>query len=268
LENKRELVRPIGALVLGFLLLFLYWLPIVWWVGSVFVKHGFVMPSGFPFWSLTFRTIILSLIASGFSLLSAYPFVILWRLYGKFVRGVILLMMIVPLLMGLLARNYSWIGMFSGSEISSLFNMIFFANSFLYTISSVIIVMATVFTPLSFFILLQGVSAIHPEHFEAAKTLGVSDRRILLFVFLPFTYRAALLSAGFTFAFAVGFFVTPRMLGGGKYDFFGNAVLMYVDLGRFDLASSISVIFLTLVIIPAVLISFYAIRRRKIIAGE
>lgn len=177
-------------------------------------------------------------------------------------------MMVLPLLMGLLARNYSWIGLLSNPGIIGSSGRVLFGSGFLYSIGAIIVVMVCIFVPVSFFILIQGARAIRTVQIDAARTLGVPDWKIVFKVLIPLTTRAALLAFCFTFSLAVGFFVTPNMIGGGKYDFIGNAILMYVDLGSFEVASSLGVIFLGIMIIPSIGIALYALKRRKLISGR
>ena len=240
----------IGGYSLVVILLVCYWVPIAWWAWRAFTGPGIALPHGLPFGHLVVRTVVLSFLASSLSVVAAYPFVLLWRLSPRVSRPMGLLVMAAPLLMGLLARNYSWIGLLSNQGAPGALARAILGGGFLYSSTGVVITMACIFTPLSFFILLQGVHTASMAHVESARTLGAPDWKILMFVVLPLTFRSAVLALGFTFAFAVGFFVTPRMIGGGKYEFVGNSILMYVDLGRFDIATAISLAFLAVMTIP------------------
>jgi putative spermidine/putrescine transport system permease protein len=176
--------------------------------------------------------------------------------------------MVLPLLMGLLARNYSWIGLLSNPGSIGNIGKVLFGAKFLYSQNAVVLVMTSVFVPISYFILVQGVRSIRAVQFDAAQTLGLTDYKIVFFVMLPMTIRAAILAFGFVFAFSVGFFVTPSMLGGGNYDFIGNAILVYINFGRFEIASTISLAFLGLILAPAIVIAWYALKRRHFVSGR
>jgi ABC-type spermidine/putrescine transport system permease subunit I len=82
------------------------------------------------------------------------------------------------------------------------------------------------------------------------------------------TYRSASLAFGMILAMATGFFVTPRMIGGAKYDFASNAILSYIDLGHFDEASALAVLFLICMLFPLIAIVMYTLHRRKLITGR
>jgi ABC-type spermidine/putrescine transport system permease subunit I len=260
--------KPAELLLIAFLLL-LYLGPLFFWGSQVFSREERLIPQGLPFWSLLGRTILFSLFSSFGSIVFAYPLLLLWLVSGALIRKALFSLLVVPLVMGLLARNYSWIGMLSATTaFSSMGGSYLGLTEVLYTPTAVVCVMACVFLPMSFFILLQGVTTIHLDQVEAARTLGLPDWRIVFKIILPLTYRAALLAFGFAFALAVGFFVTPRMVGGGKFDLMGNAILMYVNIGRFDAASSVASLFLVLLTVPLFLILLYALLRRIRVVGR
>ena len=253
---------------LAIVVLAAYWVPIIWWLWDFMLAKEMVFPKGLPFGSLVWRSCSLSFFASAISLIAAYPFVLVWRISGSLTRRVITALMVIPLLMGLLPRNYSWIGLLTNPQLFGQLGRWFFGDVFLFSKIGVIVVMATIFLPISFFILLQGARSVRREHIEASRSLGVTDWKTIFVVIVPMTYRAAVLAMGFTFAFAVGFFVTPSMVGGGKYDFIGNAILVFVELGQFEKASTIALAFLALMILPAIGVLLFALRRRALVSGR
>jgi len=257
---------PVGLLAVA--VLFAYWLPTAWWLWGLAHSAEVSLPDGLPFWRLVWRTCFLSLLASTFSIASAYPFVLTWRMSGSMARRTITTLMMFPLIMGLLARNYSWVGMLTNRGELGRLGRALLGDTLLFSSGGVVVVMATIFTPIAFFILLQGVRLVQMEQIEAARTLGLTEWRAFLFVVLPMTQRAAALTAGFTFALAVGFFVTPQMIGGGKHDFVGNAILGFVEFGRFEKASAIALAFLALMLVPALGIALFSLRRRAFLSGR
>lgn len=258
-----------GNILLITLLALGYWLPIGWWPLTYAYTGSLQLPAGFPYLAIFSNTFLISLGAAIAAIVGAYPLVLLWRLSGKLVRYSIVFLMVVPMVMGLLARNYSWIGMLSSHTLAgSLGWSVLGGNAFLFSTLSVYVVMACIFVPVAFFMLVQGTMAVRPEHVEAARTLGLQDWKIVLAVVIPQTYRAALLAFGLIFTMSVGYFVTPRMIGGGKIDFVGNAILTYLNLGKFGEASAIALVFLASVAVPAAVVTVLAMRRRMRVTGR
>jgi ABC-type spermidine/putrescine transport system permease subunit I len=248
----------------------LYWGPLLAWLIKHFLTEPISLPRDFPFWSLVLRTGKFSLIAAAASTIASYPLVLVWRFSGSKVSKVAVnSMMLVPMIMGLLARNYSWIGMLSEQQALSHTEWPLLANiQLLYTPFSVYVVMSCIFVPIAFFVLVQSVAAVSQYHIDAARTLGLPDWKILFRVVLPLTYRGAALAFGLILALSTGYFITPQMIGGGKVDFISNAILISVNQGRFGQASMLAVLFLLVMAIPAALITWFAIRRRLLVSGR
>jgi putative spermidine/putrescine transport system permease protein len=259
----------LGGVILILVTIAFYWVPIVFWSVSYISSESSQLPRDLPFLLLVNRTLAISFSAGLASVIAAYPLAIIWRISGEVSKYITVSFMVVPLIMGLLARNYSWIGMLSSSNtLSSIGWSLLGVQSLLYTQMSVYLVMSCIFVPVAFFMLVQGTSSVTQNHIDAARTLGVPDWKILFIVVIPLTIRAAVLAFGLNSAMAAGYFITPRMLGGGKADFISNAILISVEQGRFGIASVMAIFFLAIMILPITLITLYALRRRLFVTGR
>jgi len=248
-------------------LLVSFWVPIlIWGISSGFLEDR-SLPKDVSFGTLTWNTLWLAFSTTFSSVLLAYPVALLgWlgRRKGSVALGGIVFM---PLAVGFLARNYSWIGVLSGNDtVSSLGLYYLQAEKLLYTKEAVVLVMAYIFIPFAYFILKNAFDAIRVEEIEAAVVLGATDAEVVLKVLFPRTLRQAAIGIVLIFAIALGYFVTPRMLGGGKVDMVGNLVWNYANLGQFAMASRISFWFL-LVFSPFYAVSFLLIvlARRRVL---
>jgi spermidine/putrescine transport system permease protein len=170
--------------------------------------------------------------------------------------------------MGLLARNYSWIGLLSGKSLFSFSFPLLKASSILYTEKAVVGVMVYIFIPFVFYALTYGLLSVKEEHIEAGRILGANIFQIIIYIVLPLSQRAALLAGFFVFISSVGYFVTPFMLGGGKYDFVGNLILAISNYGLFDEASKFAIAFFIILIPFYVLFMYFIIRRKEEILGK
>lgn len=265
MTRSRRLAGP--ALALVFVLF--YWTPLLWWLLR-YASHGFArIPSNLPFAILLGRTFKISSIVSCTAVLAAYPVALLWRVSSTGIRRLLIGLMTAPLLLGFIARNYSWIGMLTSPDpLTSLGWSLVGGSALLYTEIAVELVMAAAFIPIAFFLLVQGVAAVTQDNVDAARTLGASDIAVLSFVVIPQSLRAAVLALGMIFTMSLGWFITPRMLGGGKFDFVSNAVLTLVDLGLFSDASNLALYFLMATAIPTLAVTLFAVRRRRLVTGR
>jgi ABC-type spermidine/putrescine transport system permease subunit I len=270
--GKIRRIQPtvaIGGSALLLTMSVLYWFPLMWWLAKNLLGDRTSLPADLPFLALVERTLIVSVVASSISVIAAYPLMLIWRLSGFVAKQITVSLMVIPMVMGLLARNYSWLGMLASNKpLPSMGWSWLGGPSLMYTRLSVYIVMTCVFIPISFFILIQGASYVSQSHLDAAKTLGTPDWKIVLVVVLPLTFRAAALAFGLTLAMSVGFFITPHMIGGGKVDFISNVILTFVNFGRFGLASKLALNFVAIMIVPATIIMVYAFRRRRLVSGR
>lgn len=269
-RRNRSFASYVGLLWPILILLIGFWVPVfVWLLKASNPTTQTLIYSGDAFEKLMFNTTKVAALTTISSLLLAYPLAILWWTSGKRVSTLIASVVFLPLLVGLLARNYSWIGLLSSdTAFSSLGLSLIGAESLLYTVYSVILVMTYIFVPIAYFILLNALDSISTYEIEAAQTNGATGFEIVTRLVLPHTFRQASIGGFLIFANALGYFVTPRMLGGGNYDMIGNLIWGYSNLGDFPVASSLATTFL-LWFSPFYLASFVLIvRSRKRIIGR
>jgi len=234
----------------------LYWLPLLLWTVLFAPQFAGATGESAPFWNVLWITVRVCFLSTLWSVLAAYAFLLMWLLSRR-LREVILVIMVIPLVIGFLARNYAWIGVLSTSAGHSLM------PGLLYSELGVYVVMSTIFIPTAFFVLLQGLSSVSAEMVDAARTLGASDRRILWRLVIPLTFRAQLLAVLLNFAVALDYFVTPRMIGGGKLPFMSMIVLTYFNTGNIRMASLMAIDFLLAVVLPALGLCILVLRRRE-----
>jgi putative spermidine/putrescine transport system permease protein len=127
--------------------------------------------------------------------------------------------------------------------------------------------MAFLVAPMSFFILVQTLRAVPSVQVDAAICLGVSPQRLLSRFYLRVLRRPLILAFLFSFCWSAGFFITPRMIGGGTFDLLGNVIIEYANLGRFDYASTIALILFCVCVCPLLGLVIYATRLRKLQMG-
>ena len=166
--------------------------------------------------------------------------------------------MSVPLLIGFLARNYAWLGLLNyfGSALDT---------TLAYNTAAVVLVMATVFIPFAYFIVIQGMGSIHDNQLEAAVTLGCDEPKVFRAVVFPIALKTALIAWAICFVLALSYFITPTMIGGGKTDFLGNLLLEELhDLGNFQNASHLAILYLITSALPTIPLIYYLSRTKSI----
>src|SRR5713226_6977911 len=95
---------PLMVVVLSF------WAPLSYWLLHYSFSHSVDSQIEALPWRLFAHTFLLAAVTAVVTVLAAYPVAILaWLFPGQPAR-ILSLVMLLPILVGLLARNYSWIG--------------------------------------------------------------------------------------------------------------------------------------------------------------
>lgn len=169
---------------------------------------------------LIWNTIRISFEVAAGTLLVGYPIAVwLSRLRGVVLSfGLILVMM--PLWISALVRNYAWIIVLRrGGPISNLIEGLGFDTpNLLYNEMTVIFGMIYTMLPYMVFTLYNSMRSIDGRLVTAARGLGASPFQAFLRVYLPLSMPAVSAGSLLVFIIAIGFFVTPAMLGGGHVE--------------------------------------------------
>lgn len=207
-----------------------------------------------------FFTIWFSALEAVVCLLVAYPVSLLVVLTSGFRRKALLAVLLLPFWIGLLVRTYAWVVILTnGGPLDRLTGALGLGSpGILYTPGAVFIGMLHILLPYMILVLYPVVRDVDDSYVKAAQSLGASTWRVFATVYVPLTFRAMLQGMTLTFIMAVGFFVTPAILGGGNVTTLPMLVdTLTQDLLQYGLAGALSV--LLIVIVAAI---FLLARRR------
>lgn len=194
---------------------------------------------------LLIRTHTLALIVATVTVITAAPAALFCRIAAPSRALGISVILIAPIFVGMLARNYSWIGMLSGDNIFTSFGWsLVHGDKLLFTPTAVYLVMAFVFTPWAVFIMKLALASVSEVQIEAATTLGATPYNLVLKVLGPSLMRGALLSFLLIYCSSLGYFITPKMLGGNAGDLAGNVIMRFMELADFSSATTVSLVLL------------------------
>lgn len=166
------------------------------------------------------RTVRICAVVTAVSVVAAYAITLVWVRGGPVARAVVELCILIPFWISVLTRAFGWLSLLSNKGIlnrwaqelgllSEPLTMV--RNEF-----GVIVGMVHFLIPFAVFPLASAMRSVDERVLLAARGMGASRTRIFWQLFVPMTrggiYGAALL----VFVFALGFFVTPAILGGGR----------------------------------------------------
>jgi len=219
--------------------------------------------------SVFFRTFRICLIVTICAVTAAYAIAYVWVRGTPAQRLVTELCILIPFWISVLTRAFGWVALLSNRGlintwlqaagiISEPLTMV--RNEF-----GVVLGMMHFLIPFAVFPIASAMRSLDERVFLAARGMGASRLRIFWSIFVPMT-RPGILGAGLmVFVFALGFFITPAILGGGRSVMI--AELIYLRLFQspdWGLGAAISVI-LMLIVAALLMLMMRLVRPNKIL---
>lgn len=134
------------------------------------------------------------------------------------VRHLLVVVVAVPFWTSLLVRSYAWLVLLQQRGVVNHLlldlRLIDEPLRLVYNATGVILGMTYVLLPFMVFSLFASLRSIDPALFRAAATLGANRREIFWRVLVPLSRSGLVSGCGIVFVLAIGFFVTPALLGG------------------------------------------------------
>jgi mannopine transport system permease protein len=165
-----------------------------------------------------FRTLRISAIVTVITLLLAYPLASLMARARGLLLGLLLLSVLLPLWTSVLVRTYAWLVLL---QRNGVLNEILFGlgvvkapMQFLRTEGAVVLAMSHVLLPFMVLPLYAALRAIPDEYVRAARMLGAGSLSVFRHVLLPLSLSGISSGCLMVFLLAIGFFVTPALIGG------------------------------------------------------
>lgn len=193
-------------------------------------------------------------------LVIGYPYAYLMRLATPRWSGLLLIAVLVPFWSSLLVRTYAWqvILRDTGLINSTLqgWGLIDRPLDLYQTTTGVLLGMTQILLPFMVLPLFTTMARIDPELTKAAANLGASPTRAFLRVFLPLSIPGVLAGSLLVFVLALGFYITPALLGSPKDTmlsaFIATRVQQQLDWG---LASAMAMVLVAVTLIVLFLAS-------------
>ena len=170
-----------------------------------------------PFtWRVVWRTLWLGAVTTGLSLLLSYPLAYHLARAPRRLKGLLMVLVISPLLVGVLIRTYGWIILL---QDTGLINQLLQALGLrrlplMYNQTGVLIGLVHVFIPFMVLSLAGSIQGVDPELELEARSLGAGAWRTFWRVTFPLSLPGVLAGTVLVFVLAVSSYVIPSLLGG------------------------------------------------------
>ena len=199
------------------------------------------------FWT-TFQ---LALIVTALCLLIGYPVAYAVAHASPRMRRWMLLPLLVGLTLSILARTYAWVVILQRHGlVNSMLMSLGLTSSpltLVYNRFGVYVGMVHILLPFMVMVLLPSMRAIDPTLTTAAQSLGARPASAFRLVYLPLSMPGVIAASTLVLVMALGFFITPAVLGGGHTTTIAMVVQTQVqELLDWSLAAAMGVTLLAL----------------------
>jgi len=166
------------------------------------------------------NTFGIATVVTAVALVIAFPLAFALTRLSRTWRGVVFACVLLPLWISVLVRTFSWMLLL---ERNGPINRFLVASgltdqplALLFNHSAVLIGMVHVLLPYAVLPIYAALVRIDPGLLRASEGLGASAVTTFLRVLFPLSLRGVATAATFTFLLALGFFITPALLGGAS----------------------------------------------------
>ncbi|AUJ31961.1 MAG: ABC transporter permease [Liquorilactobacillus nagelii] len=199
------------------------------------------------------RTILIAIITTIITLVLSFPAALWIARQKKFLKSLLSLLILFPMLTNAVVRNFAWIIILGKdgiiNEILLSLHIISSPLNILYTNTSIIIGSIYLFLPIMIMSLIGSVSELNLEVEEAAAVLGARPLVSLIKIIIPQLTTGILTGCILVFAGTMTAYTTPQILGGNRHLVMSTLIYQQaMTLGNWTNASVIAII---LIIISA-----------------
>ena len=140
----------------------------------------------------------------------------------------LLFLAMLPFWTNYLIRTYAWIVLLNPAGLINALLLQAGAVSeplpLLYNKPAVVLGLVYSYTPFVILAIYSSLQRLDPSYAEASRDLGAGAATTFLRIILPLTAPGVAAGAVFVFVLSIGNFVTPDLLGGGKFQMVGNLI--------------------------------------------
>jgi ABC-type spermidine/putrescine transport system permease subunit I len=196
-------------------------------------------------------TVELGLVVTVLCLLLGYPIAYLLAHLRSGITRWLLLALFLSLWLSVLVRTYGWIIILQRRGALNMLlldaGLIRSPLALVYNAFGVYIGMVHLLLPFMVITLVPALRSIDANLIRAALSLGASPMGVFRRVYFPLSLPGAVAGSMLVFGMALGFFITPAILGGGKANTIAMAIKDQVQvLADLRLASATSVVLLVI----------------------
>jgi len=160
------------------------------------------------------RTALTALVVTAIAFLLGYPYAYLMTRVGPRMRGILLVIVLVPFWTSVMARNFAWIVILQREGPVHSFFQLFGLNVVLYeSVAGVTVAMSQVLLPFMVLPLFSALGGIDRRLLLAARGLGSHPIVAFWKIYWPLSRAGVVSGTILVFTLSLGFYVTPALVG-------------------------------------------------------
>lgn len=202
-----------------------------------------------------------SLIATTVCLLIGYPLAYCMSKTSEKSRGILMVMLMLPMWISLLIRTYSLMALLdNGGLVSSFLVKLGFQKlTFIGTDGAVILGMIYDFLPYMVLPIYTSLTKLDKRYIEASADLGCNPLKTLFKVMLPLTMPGIVSGVTMVFVPSISTFYISQKLGGGSFDLIGDTIeRQFQNAVTYHTGAAISLVMMILILISLAIMNKFS----------
>ncbi|MEY4982664.1 MAG: hypothetical protein RIR62_930 [Pseudomonadota bacterium] len=201
------------------------------------------------------KTFLLSGLITVICLLLAFPVAHLLATLPMRWSNLLMILVLLPFWTSLLVRTTSWIVLLQGQGVinSVLVSLGLVSDdarlAMIYNELGTIIVMTHILLPFMILPLYSVMRVIPPSYARAARSLGATSWTTFRRIYLPQTLPGIGAGSLLVFILAVGYYITPALVGGADGQLISNLIDFHMDKSNWSMAAALSAMLLAGVLV-------------------
>lgn len=189
--------------------------------------------------AILIRTFLVATACTLICLLFAYPYAYLMTIASLKLRGLMLVLILLPFWTSLMVRTYAWLVLLqdAGPIRAALDAVGLGAVPLIRSTNGVLIGMAQILLPFMVLPLYNNLQRIDRADLLAAQSLGATPRRAFWRVYFPQSLPGVFAGSMLVFIVALGFYITPAILGSPQNAMMSQLIVQQVS-ERLDFATA------------------------------
>lgn len=202
------------------------------------------------------RTLFLSLLITGLTFLLAYPIAHLLATLPLRISNVLMILVLLPFWTSLLVRTTSWMVLLQSQGVvnDALVGTGILADEsrlqMMYNQTGTVIAMTHILLPFMVLPLYSVMRPINPSYVRAARSLGATSWTAFRRIYFPQTVPGIGAGALLVFILAVGYYITPALVGGADGQLISNLIAFHMQKSlNWSLAAALAALLLGSILI-------------------